>query len=181
MSIKSPASPALLKIAGKAFDNIDGLILDLGCGLGRNSIALAATGSHVIAADYELCRLKYLADINRHNSSDVYGADFGSINCIQSDLMADVWPFKEGGFAGVACVHFPNFAVVKNIHVYVRTGGIFYFESVAAHGKNYLQLPRQGMMRDMLSKNFEFSYYLEKHAGPNDQKAVTVRFLATRT
>lgn len=168
-------SNVMLQVAGGFLDSTAGRILDMGCGYGRNAIALAERGHHVVAADNDFERLKALQEAKscliRKN---------GSISCVKANLSSSNWPFEPNSFLGIISVHFPDYRAIRFVDQFLQKNGWLYFDSVGAQGKNYLQLPEQGWMKSVLQENFDFQHYEERHAGPGGQNAVAVRLLAKR-
>jgi SAM-dependent methyltransferase len=169
-------SNAMLKVVADFLPSTSGKILDMGCGYGRNSIALACRGHQVIAADNDFARLEAL----RESLKEDISLKDGSISFVKADLSSSRWPFKPHSFEGIISVHFPDYRAVRFAHHFLRRDGWLYFDSVGAQGKNYLQLPEQGWMKRVLRESFVFQHYAERHAGPRGQDAVAVRLLARR-
>ncbi len=59
-------------------------------------------------------------------------------------------------------------------------GGYLLFETVPAHGGNFIELPNEGELRRAFAEAFQFEFFKEKKAGPVGCGRVTVRLLAKR-
>ncbi|MGJ0620461.1 MAG: class I SAM-dependent methyltransferase [Methylocystis sp.] len=169
-------SNVMFRVARGVLGSPDGRVLDMGCGYGRNAIALAKLGHHVVAVDNDFERLKFLM----HEKDVGRRAQKGSITCIKADLSSANWPFAENSFTGIASVHFTKYQPIRFVHRFLQENGWLYFDSVGAQGKNYLQLPERGWMKNVLQDHFRFEHYEERHAGPRGENAVAIRLLAKR-
>jgi SAM-dependent methyltransferase len=178
----SPASSAMLKICRAPLSSTHGLVLDAGCGGGRNAFALARRGHNVIAADYDVERIAALLAVKKgiDGASENTLEINGSISCVVCDLLRKDWPFAEKCFDAIVCIHFPVYSIVSNMHRFLSRNGWLYFESVGAQGGNYLQLPKRSWMEQELKGSYKFIHYEERPAGPVGRDAVAVKLLACR-
>jgi SAM-dependent methyltransferase len=155
-------------------------VLDAGCGFGRNALALAARGASIICVDRRLDRLEVLASIGSKylsNQTQFNGA-IGKLLPVLADLGPLNWPFSEKCFSGVVCVHFVDIGLLEVFRASLISRGFFYFETFGGQGGNYLDLPRAGQVHDLLSTNFDLSFYRERKVGPAGCDAVAVKLLA---
>jgi SAM-dependent methyltransferase len=162
----------MLKLVATRVNSWGVLVLDMGCGDGRNALALAKVGHYVIAADIDVARLRTLRSKPpglRRN-----------VSCVAVNFLKQNWPFSPECFDLVIAVHFPDYRALINVHRYMKKGALLYFDSVGAQGQNYLQLPQMGWVRSVLSEHFVFEHYKERPAGPIEKSAVAVRLLARR-
>jgi SAM-dependent methyltransferase len=176
------ASKTLISFATEMASSSGLPILDAGCGFGRNAVALALGGMSVVCADRRPERLNTLV---RFGSK--YVAERGQPNCrvgklypILVDLHPATWPFRENCFAGILSVHFVKINLFEMFRSSLIPGGFLYLETFEGHGKNYLDLPQVGQLRDLLSKDFQTHFYREKKVGPIGYNAATVRLFARR-
>ena len=77
-------------------------------------------------------------------------------------------------------VDFLLLSVFPKITDSLATDGLFLVQTVGNRGKNYLQLPKAGILKEVLSNSFEILHYDERRAGPSSGDAVTARLLARR-
>lgn len=163
----------MLKLVALSINNSPKLILDMGCGEGRNALALAGMGHHVIAADIDLTRLRAL-DLKPRTQS-------GKISCVAVNFLNQNWPFSSECFDLVVSIHFPDYRAIVHAHRYIKKGGLLYFDSVGGQGQNYRQLPDKNQLKETLSSTFALERYEERSVGPKGQNAAAVRLLARRT
>ncbi|WP_425907788.1 hypothetical protein [Nitrobacter sp. TKz-YC02] len=77
-------------------------------------------------------------------------------------------------------VDFLLLSVFPKITDSLAKDGLFLVQTVGNRGKNYLQLPKAGILKQALSESFEILHYDERRAGPSSAGAVTVCLLARR-
>jgi len=158
------------------------LALDAGCGLGRNAIALAACGWNVVCADRDANRLRQL-EVTKHRtlcSIRKPGIDPGELICVCVDLENQRWPFAEGVFHLIVGVHFVKPSLFPRFAASLRHGGHAYFETFGGHGDNGLALPKPGVLRRELRRQFCLIRYQEKIASVRHPNTVSVKALAQR-
>jgi SAM-dependent methyltransferase len=154
-------------------------ILDAGCGFGRNAFALARKGLDVVAVDRDPARLSTLVKL-----APSFFARFatesspGCIYTVCADLASSTWPFCREAFSGVTCVHFPKYDLFDAFRYSLRRGGLLFLETFGGQGLNYLDLPRAGHLRHLLSCDHDVIFYHERAVGPAGSKAVSVKLLA---
>lgn len=157
-------------------------MLDVGCGFGRNAVALAMRGLSVVCVDQDLSRLRVLVRLAPTYSAEYKQANAGAgqlypllakLNCLQ-------WPFAPKCFGAIICVHFPDVGLLDAVWASLVTGGRLYIETFGGHGGNYLDLPKAGQLRDLLSRRFNLSFYRERKVGPPDSGAVSVKLLGKK-
>jgi SAM-dependent methyltransferase len=181
-STPGPPSSEIIRIVDdiKYFSNEP--ILDVGCGYGRNALALAARGLSVVCVDQELIRLntiyrlasKHLADLQRTD------CEVGRLYPVLAQLGPSHWPFPDNCFAGIVCVHFLNVALFGAFLTSLMAGGLLYIETFGGHGGNYLALPRAGQLHHLLSPDFDLRLYREKKVGPAGYDAVAVKLFGRK-
>ena len=171
--ILSP-SPFVRKSAA-SFASVGGPVLDLAGGSGRHAFYLAKSGVNVACLDIDLN--PYFAMQKRLAN---YPQLLSRVNSIMIDFANDHWPFASGTVGGVVMVDFLLMSMFPKITDALATGGLLLVQTIGNHGQNYLQLPTAGLLKDALSRNFEFLHYDERSAGPSGAGAVTVRLLARR-
>jgi SAM-dependent methyltransferase len=94
--------------------------LDLACGLGRNTFALARLGYHVVAADISAVALR---SIVRRRQPGV------SVNVVQIDV--EQLPFAPASFDLVAQVSFLDRRALPGLLASVKPGGLFLLDTFA--------------------------------------------------
>lgn len=139
-------------------------ILDVACGSGRNGWHLASLGCEVIFADRDLTPLH----------------DRARCASIEIDLARNPWPFARGALGGIVVVHFLLSGLFPHFAASLAPGGYLLLETVPGCGRNYVELPTAGNLRQELTGDFTFEKYRERTVGPPGCGAVTVRILARR-
>jgi len=182
LSELGPASNSLMSIVSELATDSKSPLLDAGCGYGRNAAALAARGLSVVCADQKLERLNELVRLAPKQVADLREPDCGAgqLYPVLADLDPSRWPFPENCFSGIICVHFLNVALFGAFSASLVSEGCLYIETFGGQGGNYLDLPKAGQLRDLLSKDFHLPFYREKKVGPAGYDAVTVKLLARK-
>jgi len=171
----------LLKFANEIVGDADKPILDVACGAGRNAVALAMLGACVTGVDANLTRLRTLATLGaRYVAERTAGREGVPLYTVCADLDAATWPFAKDCLSAVVCVHFLKLGLLANFEYSLVPGGYLYLETFGGHGGNYIDLPLQGQIRELLSGSFHLKYYKERRVGPVHQQAVSVKLLARR-
>src|SRR3954467_4161506 len=100
-------SKTLLNLVGNLANSNNSISLDLACGLGRNSIVLAAHGFDVISADRDLARL-YRLNVEKETLLEKCPTEIkaGKITTVCADLSSGSWPFSENCFDNIVIVHY---------------------------------------------------------------------------
>jgi len=176
-----PASKTLLSFVGE-LRNSKSPLLDAGCGYGRNAAALASHSLSVVCVDQKLERLNALVRLAPKHIAGLKQptCEAGQLYPVLADLDPSRWPFGENCFAGIICVHFLNVALFGAFRASLVARGCLYIETFGGHGGNYLDLPKAGQLRDLLSKDFDLPFYREKKVGPVGYDAVTVKLFARK-
>jgi SAM-dependent methyltransferase len=151
-----------------------GLILDAGCGYGRNAVALAKEGASVICLDRDRRRLEKLINLASGPQVEL----LGDLYLVCADVRA--WPFPKSCFSAIVCVHIIVNGLLDRCHHSLMTSGYLYFETFGNHGQNYLDLPKAGQIRAQLKEDFDFLDYRERKAGPTSCDAVSVTLMARK-
>jgi SAM-dependent methyltransferase len=154
--------------------------VDIGCGFGRNAVALASRGISVVCVDRDLDRLRTLATCAPEyirRSEPQRAAAVGVIYPVCSDVLI-AWPFPPHYFSAVICVHFFSANLIGSIVSSLVPDGFLYIETFGDHGRNYLDLPRAGELRGLLAVNFHVRFYKERKAGPFGYDAVSAKVFA---
>lgn len=170
------ASALMLNYANEIEFGPSGPILEVGCGYGRNVLALARLNIPIIAVDNDFARLHELAQFARNERINA----LGDVNIVCADLLCNSWPIRKDSLSGILCVHFPDLKPVGMFHEYIKTGGWLCIETFGAHGENYRQLPSKGEIYEVLKSHFTFLHYKEKRVGRRDSDAITVKLFARK-
>lgn len=101
-----------------------GLVLDLACGRGRNSLFLAAHGFRVRAVDRDACALAALDGI-------------AGVTVQQADLEAQPWPLDGLRFDGVVVTNYLHRPLFPGILRALAPGGVLIIETFAAGNERY--------------------------------------------
>jgi SAM-dependent methyltransferase len=158
------------------FAALDGPILDAPCGYGRHAFSLQELGCRITCADIDDRALEQLAWFNKTLAE----AGQKHLELLKVDLVNGDWPFKEAQFSGALNVHFYESKLITNMAYSLVSGGLLYIETIASRGGNFMQLPKAGLIRNLLADTFEFILLKESHAGPTNSGKVTVRMLARK-
>lgn len=160
----------------RLFAALNGPILDAPCGHGRHAISLQELGCRIVCADIDKNALEQLSYFDKATAD----TNRPRLELLKVDLIEGRWPFKEGQFSGAVNVHFYERGLITNIAHSVAVDGLFYVETIANRGGNFVKLPNAGEVRSILAGNFHFLHLRESHAGPPNSGKVTVRMLARR-
>jgi SAM-dependent methyltransferase len=156
--------------------------LDAGCGFGRNAVALALRGLSVVCVDPDAERLRKLGRIAPDciNALKRPGFAVGQLHpiCVRLDSLR--WPFPENCFSAIICVHFIKIELFDLFRSSLVSGGHLFIETFGGHGRNYLDLPKAGQLRDLLSEHFHLPFYRERPVGPSGYGAVSAKLLAQK-
>ena len=156
-------------------------VLDVGSGFGRNAVALALLGLDVVCADCNPTRLTTQVKIAPEYIEKMKPKEVtGELYPICTTLSAFNWPFSPNCFSAILCIHFLDTALFPFFRSSLGAGGYLYVETFGGHGQNYLDLPRAGLLRELLSSQFQLLHYWERKVGPADCDAVSVRLFAQR-
>ena len=158
-------------------------VLEVGCGSGRNAVALALQGFSVVCVDQDLARLQTIIDLAPSYISKMrlpLDAAVGSLRPICSRLSKFNWPFSPNSFSAIVCVHFLDPTLFESFFVSLVDGGHIYIETFGGQGGNYLDLPKEGELPDQISSRFRVLRCQESHVGPRDFGSVSVRLLAAK-
>jgi len=151
-------------------------ILDVACGSGRNAIFLRQLGCTVVCMDNDLSRLQtgqpWSGSTARHGT--------GSIIPHEIDLVKDPWPFMFRSVGGIINIHFTLPTLFPQFESSLIPHGYLLLETVPGVGGNYLELPKEGELKAALGRAFEYEFYKERHVGPLEHNAVTVKLIARR-
>lgn len=177
-----PPSKTLMSFANELSQFQKWPVLDAGCGDGRNAVALALRGKSVVCVDRDIDRLRvlsttapgYFASIKPPMSA------VGQLYPICADLDQLNWPFSMGKFSAITCVHFLKIELLDLFWSALVVGGYLFIETFGGHGQNYLDLPKAGELHDLLSRQFDISFYRERKVGPIGYDAVSVKLLAQK-
>lgn len=151
------------------------LVLDAPCGNGRNAIALARMDCTIVGSDHDQQRLDVAA-----SAAKQAGIASPRIALVRCDLSERGWCFRNEGFDGIVCVHFDFRPILGQLLTTVRPSGYLYIETFGGQGRNYLDLPPEGFVKEMLSGDFEIKSYNERRVGPAGVDAVAVQTFCRR-
>jgi SAM-dependent methyltransferase len=170
----STTSPTrLLLRVGQAFSR-EFPVLDCGCGVGRNAIALAQLGLTAVCVDRDEQRLSNLVGTSPTDWAR------GALVPICADLALPTWPFGISCFSAIVCVHYLDVALFPSFHSSLVPGGHLYIETVGGQGQNYLELPVAGELHERLSSSFILEVYQERPVGPAASNRRAVKLLARK-
>jgi SAM-dependent methyltransferase len=148
-------------------------VLDLGCGAGRNALALASGGFDVVAVDRDRQRLDQL----KHQCSKLPG----TIVPVRAELSVNCWPFGNRCFSAILSVHYLDLTLLELAASSLVHDGHLYIETVGGQGQNHIELPSAGALRRLLSPHFRFEFYKERPVGPSGSRKRAVKLLAQKT
>ena len=152
-------------------------ILDVACGGGRNGALLSHLGGRVVGIDIDLSEI-----YGRRNtpSNTTIAEALSKISLQELDLIRDPWPYQPSSIGAVINVHFLHLPLLERFAESLIPGGFLVIETVPNRGGNYISLPRAGQLRAALQESLDFLIYKERHAGPTDCDAVTVRLVGRK-
>jgi len=154
-------------------------ILDVACGSGRNALPLAELGCTVICMDKDVAQIEIVRDSLRNTP---FSGLSERLTPQSVDLnIASQWRFGPGTIGGIINIHFLAIGLIPLFHSSLIPGGYLLIETVPGHGGNYLQLPKSGELRTILTARFELKFYKEHKAGPPGVDAVTVKAFARKS
>jgi len=174
-SADKPTS-ALTKFS-KHFSSVQGTVLDVPSGSGRNAFWLRELGLDVVCLDRDKEALDF---IDEKTSSESFLKDRGRITTVNCDLFEDHWPFPRAHFSATIKVDFFLMSLFEKINFSLKSDGLLFFHTFSNRGGNYLALPKTGEIHSLLSKDYVIEFAQERHAGPSDSNAVTVSLLARK-
>jgi SAM-dependent methyltransferase len=171
-----PPSKALIDVVDELTSLSQYPVLDAGCGFGRNALALASRGLSVVCADRNRDGLNSLIRFpSINNSLRQFECEKGRLFPVLTNLKHSQWPFSQNCFGAIICVHFLEFDLFDAFHSSLVLSGHLYIETFGGHGGNYLDLPKAGQLRDLLSRHFRLAFYRERAVGPPGCGAVSVK------
>jgi len=147
--------------------NEGSVVLDAGCGYGRNSVLLSKLNLNVVAADF-YCK----------SFSNSWFASYKNIHPIVLDCRKPL-PFKSNSFSAVIVIHFYNENLIENLVDLIKPSGFLIYESIGGNGENWRELDVSGKVKTLLEKQFIISYYKERLVGP-EKKYATVKVVAQK-
>jgi SAM-dependent methyltransferase len=177
-----PPSKTLIGMAVELTSLSQYPVLDAGCGFGRNAVALASRGLSVVCVDHEGDRLNSLIRFASINSNALKRSEceIGRLYPVRADLKHSQWPFSQNCFGAIICVHFLDTDLFDAFRSSLVPSGNLYIETFGGHGGNYLDLPKAGGLRDLLSRHFGLAFYRETKVGPPNSGAVSVKLLGKK-
>ncbi len=166
------SSPTLLRFARQIANEIQGAVLDVPCGYGRNARLMSSLGCRVICLDNNT---QAIAAIKNNASPNA-----GELVPMLCDLKKDPWTFPNNSLGAILNIHFVMPELLARFEQSLMPGGFLFIETYDNRGGNYLALPKPGEFENLLSPAFDFLYYIERRAGPPKSNACTVRLLAKK-
>ena len=150
-------------------------ILDAPCGYGRHAFLLANMGCKVTCVDIDEKAL----DCVESNRKE-YGFRKNQIVTKRLDLQKYTLTLPENSFGAIVNIHYYQHNLLAKFIELLTPNGYLYFETPDNRGKNYLDLPIKGIIRNEIEKLCDFILYSEKLAGPSYLSRVTVKLLAKK-
>jgi len=155
-----------------------GLALDVAAGTGRNSLALARAGIHVVAADFSVNAIRILAGTARREDL--------SIMPVVADL-EESFPFRARSFDTVVNVSFLSRPIVPYLKEALRVGGVLLFDTFlidqaeTGHPRDPAFLLKHYELRELLAGMELLRYREGVVAYPENKSAWRAVALARRT
>ena len=169
------ASAFVKKHAPQITNAIDGPILDIAGGSGRNAFYLAMYGAEVICID----RNREKFDLLRQHISSKTDL-IKKVSYYHLDLINSPWIFKKETAEAIICVHYQITNQFLRYCSSLKSGGWLLIETVGGQGDNYLELPQLGLLNELFNNDFEMKMYQERAVGPRDENRVAVKLLAQK-
>jgi predicted RNA methylase len=106
MAHLGPPSKTLIGMAVELTSLSQYPVLDAGCGVGRNAVALASHGFSVVCVDHERDRLNSLIRVASLNNNALKRSvcELGRLYPVLADLKHSQWPFSQNCFGAIICV-----------------------------------------------------------------------------
>lgn len=145
-------------------------VLDAPCGHGRHSRWLAGEGYTVTALDCSKERLSEARQVSEPESD--------SIQWVVADIEFS-WPILVAYFDLVIVIHYWSSEVLSRARASLKPGGWLIFETFAARGENWRELPSLGSVASLASPHFDLADFRERPVGPDRERAV-VKLLGRR-
>lgn len=160
------ASPFVRNIVSAAIKDRSLDVIDVPCGFGRHSVWLAHLGHRVTGVDISPDRVLRAGEAARAHQ---VSATFLTANA-EHPL-----PFAVKVFDLALIVHFASERLLQNLVPILRGGGLLAYETFGGHGRNWIDLPRPGIVRSLLTPHFDLLHYHERLTGPaTDRVALKV-------
>lgn len=170
--IDTTPSKLLTTCAKEIVLNAQGLIVDIGCGYGRNAIFLSSFGVPVLCVDFNREALSFIESSQRGKAH--------LLTVLELDLFNDVWPFGVQTLGAVVNIHCFIPKLLDHFIRSLKVGGYLFIETIDGHGKNYLELPPVGFINEKLTRIFDIKFIKEKKVGPEQSNASSVKLLAIK-
>lgn len=137
--------------------------LDIPCGYGRYTIWLACHGFNVTSVDIDDKALEYVSDtIAQKGLTGI---------CVEKKDIANI---TESNICDVLInIHLYNKNYIPIFARLLKNGGVLIIETPENRAGNYLELPKEGELRDLLSESFIIQKY-EESKPTNGSVAVKV-------
>lgn len=110
----------------------------------------------------------------------VSNIELNLVTTFKLDLIVDQWPFKDESIGAIINVHFFNEELTRKFVRSLKIGGYLLIETIDGRGENYLELPQQGFIKNILGDSFQIRFFKEKKVGPPNSNASTVKLLAIK-
>jgi len=152
--------------------NTTGQIVDIGCGYGRNAFHLSSFGVPVLCIDMNRDALNFIESSKKENGNLLTVAEF--------DLFNNPWPFGDETLGAIVNIHCFIPKILDNFISSLKVGGYLFIETIDGRGKNYLELPPVGFIKEKLTKSFDIKLFKEKKVGPEQSDASSVKLFASK-
>jgi hypothetical protein len=136
-------------------------------------------GLDVVCADRDETRLRTLMELAPAYMNTP--GEVSRLHPVRTELSASHWPFSQHCFSAIVCVHFLDVRLLPLFFTSLVIGGYLYLETIGGQGQNYLDLPKEGLLRALLSREFQLLFYRERRIGPANFGAVSVKLFAHKS
>jgi SAM-dependent methyltransferase len=147
------------------------IAVDIGCGYGRNALAVSRLGLLTYALDVDRVALRSLRTVAAESEPRLVP--------IQCDFVFGL-PLPPRRADLVMAIHYPSALDIAEVAELALPGGFLILETFGTQGRNWRSLPRAGEVRRLLARHFSIQTYIEGRAGPAADHRCTVKAFARR-
>jgi SAM-dependent methyltransferase len=164
-------SPFVSQCLGSLPDLAGKIAVDIGCGYGRNALAVSRLGLLTYALDVDHVALRSLRTVTAESEPRLVP--------IRCDFAFGL-PLLSGRADLVMAIQYPSALDLAKVAELSSPGGFLILETFGGQGRNWRSLPHAGEVRRLLAPHFSIQTYIEGRAGPAAEGRCTVKAFARR-